>query len=86
MGDVALYILEPYKPEYEVDLVFFDTCLVEAGNLAVSAPTILLVESDILARNPLAEYLHECGYQVSVVTTSRHRRFRWRSPWRAPLF
>jgi DNA-binding NtrC family response regulator len=27
-------------------------------------PCILLVECDIIVRNPLAEYLRECGYRV----------------------
>ncbi len=27
-------------------------------------PTILMVESDVLVRQPIAEYLRECGYQV----------------------
>lgn len=27
-------------------------------------PCILIVEADVLVRNPLAEYLRECGYQV----------------------
>jgi DNA-binding NtrC family response regulator len=30
----------------------------------VKTPRILLVEPDILARTPLAEYLRECGFQV----------------------
>lgn len=30
----------------------------------MTQPTILLVEADILIRNPLAQYLRECGYQV----------------------
>jgi DNA-binding response OmpR family regulator len=30
----------------------------------VSEPCILIVESDILVRGPLAEYLRECGYRV----------------------
>jgi DNA-binding NtrC family response regulator len=28
------------------------------------SPCILLVECDIIVRNPLAEYLRECGYRV----------------------
>ena len=27
-------------------------------------PTLLIVESDILVRHPIAEYLRECGYKV----------------------
>ncbi len=30
----------------------------------MSAPTILIVEADLLVRHALAEYLRECGYQV----------------------
>jgi len=30
----------------------------------VSQTCILIVEADVLVRNPLAEYLRECGYQV----------------------
>lgn len=30
----------------------------------MSQPCILVVESDILIRHPLAEYLRECGYRV----------------------
>lgn len=30
----------------------------------MKTPCILLVEPDILARTPLAEYLRECGFQV----------------------
>jgi len=30
----------------------------------MTAPTILVVEPDILVRHPLAEYLRECGYKV----------------------
>jgi hypothetical protein len=28
----------------------------------MSDPCILIVEQDLLVRNPLAEYLRECGY------------------------
>jgi DNA-binding response OmpR family regulator len=30
----------------------------------MTQPRLLIVESDILIRHPLAEYLRECGYQV----------------------
>jgi CheY-like chemotaxis protein len=30
----------------------------------MNKPAILLVDSDILVRHPLAEYLRECGYHV----------------------
>jgi len=32
--------------------------------MLLKAPTILLVQTDILIRHPLAEYLRSCGYQV----------------------
>jgi CheY-like chemotaxis protein len=31
---------------------------------AVDEPTLLMVESDVLVRQPIAEYLRECGYKV----------------------
>jgi DNA-binding response OmpR family regulator len=46
----------------------------------MSDATVLLVEAEILARGPLAEYLRSCGYNVIEVTggdearRSRHRR------------
>ena len=30
----------------------------------MTEPCVLIVEADILVRNPLAEYLRECGYRV----------------------
>lgn len=30
----------------------------------MNEPCVLIVEADILIRNPLAEYLRECGYRV----------------------
>jgi DNA-binding response OmpR family regulator len=30
----------------------------------VQRPTLLVVESDVLVRQPIAEYLRECGYKV----------------------
>ncbi len=37
-------------------------------------PCILLVESDIIVRSPLAEYLRECGYRVlEAVNTAEAR-------------
>ena len=30
----------------------------------MAKPTLLLVETDILVRHPLAEYLRDCGYDV----------------------
>ena len=30
----------------------------------MNEPRVLIVEADILVRNPLAEYLCECGYHV----------------------
>jgi len=34
----------------------------------MQAPTVLLVEQDVLVRHPLAEYLRECGYRVVEAT------------------
>lgn len=31
---------------------------------SLDRPTILMVESDVLIRLPVAEYLRECGYRV----------------------
>lgn len=36
--------------------------------------TILLVESDILIRSPLAEYLRECGYRVLEASSTSEAR------------
>jgi DNA-binding response OmpR family regulator len=38
--------------------------------IAVSQPGIMLVESEILIRQPLAEYLRECGYRVFEAATT----------------
>jgi DNA-binding response OmpR family regulator len=35
---------------------------------------ILLVESDVLVRHPLAEYLRECGYQVREASNADEAR------------
>lgn len=40
----------------------------------MSDATILLVESEILARGPLAEYLRGCGYKVVEATGSDEAR------------
>lgn len=38
--------------------------------------TVLIVESDILVRHPLAEYLRECGYRViETVNVNEAREF-----------
>jgi len=37
-------------------------------------PAILLVDSDILVRHPLAEYLRECGYHVLEASTAVEAR------------
>lgn len=36
---------------------------------ASGVPTVLVVEGDVLVRNPLAEYLRECGYRVLTAST-----------------
>jgi DNA-binding response OmpR family regulator len=36
--------------------------------------SILLVEADVLIRNPLAEYLRECGYQVLEAVSAAEAR------------
>jgi DNA-binding response OmpR family regulator len=38
------------------------------------APCILLVEADIVIRNPLGEYLRECGYRVLEAGTTSDAR------------
>jgi DNA-binding NtrC family response regulator len=38
------------------------------------APTVLLVEADILIRSPLAEYLRECGYHVLEANSTAEAR------------
>jgi DNA-binding response OmpR family regulator len=35
-----------------------------AGLPPADRPTVLIVESDVLIRQPMAEYLRECGYKV----------------------
>ena len=35
-----------------------------AGPESLDRPTVLVVESDVLIRQPVAEYLRECGYKV----------------------
>jgi DNA-binding response OmpR family regulator len=40
----------------------------------MTQPGILLVESDVLVRHPLAEYLRECGYQVREASNSDEAR------------
>ena len=40
----------------------------------MSEPCVLIVEGDILVRNPLAEYLRECGYQVLEATNADEAR------------
>ncbi|HVJ52327.1 MAG TPA: response regulator [Aliidongia sp.] len=37
-------------------------------------PAILIVDSDILVRHPLAEYLRECGYHVLEASTAAEAR------------
>jgi DNA-binding NtrC family response regulator len=37
-------------------------------------PAILIVDSDILVRNPLAEYLRECGYYVLEASSASEAR------------
>jgi DNA-binding response OmpR family regulator len=39
-----------------------------------SSPAVLLVESDILLRHPLAEYLRECGFKVFEAATGGEAR------------
>ena len=43
---------------------------------ATDNPCILIVESDVLVRQPLAEYLRECGYRViEAVNDAEAREF-----------
>jgi DNA-binding response OmpR family regulator len=37
-------------------------------------PVVLIVDSDILVRHPLAEYLRECGYRVLEASTAMEAR------------
>src|ERR1700722_18653918 len=32
--------------------------------MKLERPTVLMVESDVLVRRPIAEYLRDCGYRV----------------------
>ena len=40
----------------------------------MSSDTILILEPDLLARHPLAEYLRQCGYRVLEATTTAEAR------------
>ncbi len=40
----------------------------------MTQPRLVIVESDILIRHPLAEYLRECGYQVFEATDADEAR------------
>jgi DNA-binding response OmpR family regulator len=40
----------------------------------MTQPRLLIVESDILIRHPLAEYLRECGYRVLEATDADEGR------------
>lgn len=40
----------------------------------MTQPRLLIVESDILIRHPLAEYLRECGYLVLEATDAKEAR------------
>lgn len=45
--------------------------------------TVLLVESDILIRSPLAEYLRECGYHVLEASSTGEARQHLTDPKRS---
>jgi DNA-binding response OmpR family regulator len=46
----------------------------------VTAPTVLLVEADVLIRSPLADYLRECGYRVLEAGDTAEARQLLRKP------
>ncbi|PXV53666.1 Response regulator receiver domain-containing protein [Dyella jiangningensis] len=64
------FIAKPYDITQTVALVFCNFGRRAAGNARVSDTRILIVDSDVLVRTPLAEYLRECGYQVLEATNS----------------
>jgi DNA-binding response OmpR family regulator len=40
----------------------------------MTQPCLLIVEADVLVRNPLAEYLRECGYRVLEASNTAEAR------------
>ena len=47
---------------------------VPSSTAEMAPPTILLVESDVLIRSPLAEYLRHCGYRVLEAVNAREAK------------
>ena len=48
--------------------------------MSAGISTILLVEGDIVARSPLAQYLRDCGFRVVEATTGDEAKIVLKSP------